>query len=57
MLAVPVAPPEVLAGLARWVDEEVCPVQPRDMAAVGAWYEDFTQTTDEEVLCYLAGST
>ncbi len=57
VLAVPVAPPDVLAGLAPWVDEEVCPVQPVDMAAVGAWYEDFTQTTDEEVLGYLAGST
>ncbi len=57
VLAVPVAPPDVLAGLAPWVDDEVCPVQPRDMAAVGAWYEDFTQTTDEEVLSYLAASS
>jgi predicted phosphoribosyltransferase len=56
VLAVPVAPPEVLAGLAPWVDEEVCPVQPRHMEAVGAWYEDFSQTTDEEVISYLAGS-
>jgi predicted phosphoribosyltransferase len=51
-----VAPPEVLAGLAPWVDEVVCPVQPPHMEAVGAWYEDFSQTTDEEVLWYLAGS-
>ena len=57
VLAVPVAPPEVLAGLAPWVDEEVCPVQPPHMEAVGAWYEDFSQTTDEEVLSYLAGTT
>ena len=56
VLAVPVAPPEVLAGLAPWVDEEVCPVQPWHMEAVGAWYDDFSQTTDEEVLSYLAGS-
>ncbi len=57
VLAVPVAPPEVLAGLAPWVDEEVCPVQPPHMEAVGAWYEDFSQSTDEEVLSYLAGTT
>jgi predicted phosphoribosyltransferase len=56
VLAVPVAPPEVLAGLAAWSDEQVCPVQPAHMEAVGAWYEDFSQTTDEEVLCYLAGT-
>jgi predicted phosphoribosyltransferase len=56
VLAVPVAPPEVLAGLASWVDEQVCPVRPPHMEAVGAWYEDFSQTTDEEVLCYLDGS-
>jgi predicted phosphoribosyltransferase len=56
VLAVPVAPPEVLAGLADWADEQVCPVQPLHMEAVGAWYDDFSQTTDEEVLRYLAGT-
>ena len=50
VLAVPVAPPEVLAGLAALVDEQICPVQPARMEAVGAWYEDFSQTSDEEVL-------
>ena len=56
VLAVPVAPPEVLAGLAAWADDQVCPVQPPHMEAVGAWYADFSQTTDEEVLRYLAGT-
>ena len=56
VLAVPVAPPEVLAGLAAWADDQVCPVQPAHMEAVGAWYDDFSQTTDEEVLRYLAGT-
>ena len=55
VLAVPVAPPEVLAGLAPLVDEHVCPVQPAHMEAVGAWYEDFSQTSDEEVLSCLDG--
>jgi len=57
VLAVPVAPPEVLAWLAPLVDDEVCPVQPAHMEAVGAWYEDFSQTTDEEVLAYLDAMT
>jgi putative phosphoribosyl transferase len=57
VLAVPVAPPEVLAWLAPLVDDEVCPVQPAHMEAVGAWYEDFSQTTDEEVLAYLNAMT
>ena len=49
VMAVAVAPPDALAALAPMVDEYVCAVQARHMRAVGAWYEDFTQTTDEEV--------
>jgi putative phosphoribosyl transferase len=49
LMAVPVAPPEALASLASLVDDYVCLVEPRHMRAVGAWYEDFTQTTDDEV--------
>jgi putative phosphoribosyl transferase len=54
ILAVPVAPPEPLAVLAPLVDEEICIVQPVHMQAVGAWYEDFSQTTDAEVAGLLA---
>jgi putative phosphoribosyl transferase len=54
ILAVPVAPPEPLALLAPLVDEEICSVRPRHMQAVGAWYEDFSQTTDAEVTGLLA---
>ena len=54
LLAVPVAPPAVLAFLAPLVDDAVCLVQPERMLAVGAWYEDFTQTTDAEVARLLA---
>jgi predicted phosphoribosyltransferase len=57
VLAVPVAPPEVLAWLASLVDDEVCPVRPAHMEAVGAWYQDFSQTTDEEVRGYLDATT
>ena len=54
ILAVPVAPPEPLALLAPLVDEEICSVRPAHMQAVGAWYEDFSQTTDAEVTGLLA---
>jgi putative phosphoribosyl transferase len=54
VLAVPVAPPEALALLAPLVDDEVCVFRPVHMQAVGAWYEDFSQTTDLEVAHLLA---
>ncbi len=54
VLAVPVAAPEALASLAALVDEEVCVVRPERMEAVGAWYRDFSQTTDVEVAGFLA---
>lgn len=54
VLAVPVAAPEALAALAPLVDEEVCVARPERMLAVGAWYEDFSQTTDAEVASLLA---
>jgi putative phosphoribosyl transferase len=54
ILAVPVAPPEPLAVLAPLVDQEICIVRPVHMQAVGAWYEDFSQTTDAEVAELLA---
>ena len=49
-----VAPPEPLALLAPLVDEEICSVRPTHMQAVGAWYEDFSQTTAAEVAGLLA---
>jgi putative phosphoribosyl transferase len=49
VLAVPVAPPDSLAALAPLADEVVCPVRPRRFAAVGQWYDDFTQVPDEQV--------
>jgi putative phosphoribosyl transferase len=49
VLAVPVAPPDSLAALAPLADEIVCPVTPRRFAAVGQWYDDFTQVPDDRV--------
>jgi putative phosphoribosyl transferase len=49
VVAVPVAAPETCAQFEDALDEVVCGLTPRPFHAVGAWYEDFTQTTDEEV--------
>jgi erythromycin esterase-like protein/predicted phosphoribosyltransferase len=50
VVAVPVAPPEVCAALEEEADEVLCLLTPRTFGAVGAWYADFSQTTDEEVI-------
>jgi erythromycin esterase-like protein/adenine/guanine phosphoribosyltransferase-like PRPP-binding protein len=49
VVAVPVADPEVCRSLGAEADEVVCLRTPERLAAVGVWYEDFTQTSDEEV--------
>lgn len=49
VVAVPVAAPETCAELRAEVDEVVCAATPRPFHGVGLWYEDFSQTTDEEV--------
>ena len=54
--AVPVAPSDAVEMLAELCDHVVCPLQPRRFGAVGAWYEDFRQTSDEEVVAALAGA-
>jgi len=55
VLAVPVAPPETVAALRREVDELVCLAQPLDFGAIGVFYVDFHQLSDEEVVRALAG--
>ncbi len=54
--AVPVAPPDSVQMLAGHCDAVVCPLQPSWFEAVGAWYDDFTQTSDAEVVELLAAS-
>ena len=49
VVAVPIAARDTCAALLREADEVVCPVTPEPFHAVGLWYEDFSQTTDEEV--------
>ncbi len=49
VVAVPVAAADTCESLRPEVEDVVCAVTPEPFTAVGAWYEDFRQTTDEEV--------
>lgn len=54
VIAVPVAAPSVCQALNEEVDELVCLRQPEPLHSISLWYEDFAQTTDEEVRHLLA---
>jgi len=54
VVAVPVGAPETCAELQNEADEAVCAQTPQPFYAVGAWYDNFSQTTDEEVRELLA---
>lgn len=49
VVAVPVAPPQTCEAIQAEVDEIVCALTPPAFYEVGRWYEDFMQTTDDEV--------
>lgn len=49
IVAVPTAAPQTCDEFRAEVDEIVCAMTPEPFEAVGLWYEDFSQTTDEEV--------
>ena len=49
VIAVPTAAPETCEELKTEVDEIVCATTPTPFYGVGQWYDDFSQTTDEEV--------
>jgi putative phosphoribosyl transferase len=55
VVAVPVAPPSACAELDDVADEVVCASTPEPFMAVGVWYDDFRQTTDEQVRRLVAG--
>ena len=57
VVAVPVASPETCQDLRREADEVVCLVTPEPFYSVGLWYQDFSQTTDEEVRALLETAT
>jgi putative phosphoribosyl transferase len=54
VVAVPVGAPDSCRSIAMDADEVVCVERPASFEAVGSWYRDFSQTTDEEVRELLA---
>jgi putative phosphoribosyl transferase len=56
VVAVPVGPPETAAALEAEADEVVCLERPALFGAVGFWYEDFAEVTDERVREVLAAA-
>jgi len=54
VLAVPVAPADSIAELSPLADDVIVLAMPEPFYAVGAYYRDFTQTSDEEVIDLLA---
>lgn len=50
VIAVPVAPPSTIRDLEREADHAVCLSTPEPFYAIGQFYGDFTQTSDEEVI-------
>jgi predicted phosphoribosyltransferase len=54
VVAVPTASPDTCEALKVEADDVICAMTPEPFFAVGHWYEDFTQTTDDEVCELLA---
>ena len=53
VLAVPVAPPDTITGLRREVDALICLETPELFGAIGYFYRDFRQVSDQEVVAIL----
>ena len=56
VVAIPVAPAETCERFAREADAVVCLMTPDPFRAIGQWYDDFSQVSDEEVVALLAGA-
>lgn len=54
IVAIPVAAYDTCQEISEIVNEIVCPFKPKNFYAVGAWYQHFSQTSDEEVIELLA---
>jgi putative phosphoribosyl transferase len=53
IVAVPVGAASTCAELGKIADECVCVVAPKEFHAVGMWYDDFAQTSDDDVCALL----
>ncbi len=49
VVAVPTAAPSVCGEIGSEADEIICAITPEPFYAVGLWYDDFSETTDDEV--------
>jgi putative phosphoribosyl transferase len=56
IVAAPVAAAEAVSALRAEADELVCLASPRHLNAVGAWYQDFRQPSQQDVLAVLAAA-
>jgi putative phosphoribosyl transferase len=56
VVAVPAAARQTCEDLGREVDEIVCLLTPEPFFAVGMWYEDFSETTDDDVRALLGAA-
>lgn len=57
VVAVPVGSRQACGAISEVADQVICPMVPEPFSAVGLWYADFSQTTDEDVRHLLAQST
>jgi putative phosphoribosyl transferase len=57
VVAVPVAAPDTVAALQRVADEVISVETPSALVAIGQFYVDFGQTSDEEVVAALGGDS
>lgn len=57
IVAVPVASEQTCAELRQYTDAIICAMTPRPFYGVGMWYDDFSQTTDDEVQDLLRRNT
>lgn len=53
VIALPLAPASTVATLAREADEVICLHSPEPFVAIGRWYQDFGQVSDQEVQALL----
>ncbi len=53
VFAAPVCAPQTVLALESDFDDVVCTAEPADLYAVGIWYDDFSQTTDDQVITLL----
>lgn len=56
VLAVPVAPFDWVLRLRDAADELIAVITPRMLQAIGEWYTNFSQSTDEDVVAWLRGA-